>query len=405
MTQLASTSFTGTSISKSAVTDPSSHVSQGAPLDTLWYTRCPVPTGLGIAIQKGWLQQSFNAQGTKVKSLRESDDKSVRESHFDHNLQNSVRHGGNIPGIWAKAHGRDTRLLGLSWADETQLILTTQDSGIKTAADLKGRRVGLPKWLQVQIDFTRAQALRGLENALKTVDLKVSDVELVDYVIDASFSDAPAAPVVTSSEASLQSASSQDQAIQDQVIQLRAFSAGPARARSPEILGLLRGEVDAIFLKGAHAVQVAQLFDLHTVIDTGAHPDPLIRANNGTPRTLTVDRHLVENHYSAAVNLVEQVVRAERWAAANPESTRQYLARETNASEAVVTLAYGENAHLRLGTSFSEDNIRGLQDFVDFLARWNFIDASFDVREWIEARPLADAARRLAAIDAATTLA
>ena len=23
------------------------------PLDTLWYTRCPVPTGLGIAVQKG----------------------------------------------------------------------------------------------------------------------------------------------------------------------------------------------------------------------------------------------------------------------------------------------------------------------------------------------------------------
>ena len=25
------------------------------PLATLWYTRCPVPTGLGIAIQHGWL--------------------------------------------------------------------------------------------------------------------------------------------------------------------------------------------------------------------------------------------------------------------------------------------------------------------------------------------------------------
>ena len=26
------------------------------PLDTLWYTRCPVPTGLGIALQKGWVE-------------------------------------------------------------------------------------------------------------------------------------------------------------------------------------------------------------------------------------------------------------------------------------------------------------------------------------------------------------
>ena len=30
------------------------------------------------------------------------------------------------------------------------------------------------------IDFSRAQAIRGLENALKTVNLKVSDLELVD---------------------------------------------------------------------------------------------------------------------------------------------------------------------------------------------------------------------------------
>ena len=50
-------------------------------LDTLWYTRCPVPTGLGIALQKGWLEESFRAQCTNVQSLRESNDKAVRESN------------------------------------------------------------------------------------------------------------------------------------------------------------------------------------------------------------------------------------------------------------------------------------------------------------------------------------
>ena len=101
-------------------------------LDTLWYTRCPVPTGLGIALQKGWLEESFRSQCTNVQSLRESNDKAVRESHFDHTLQNSVRHGGNIPALWARASGRDTRVLGLSWSDETQLILSLPDSGIRT---------------------------------------------------------------------------------------------------------------------------------------------------------------------------------------------------------------------------------------------------------------------------------
>jgi 2'-hydroxybiphenyl-2-sulfinate desulfinase len=34
------------------------------PLDTLWYTRCPVPSGLGIAIQLGWMEEAFAAKGT-----------------------------------------------------------------------------------------------------------------------------------------------------------------------------------------------------------------------------------------------------------------------------------------------------------------------------------------------------
>ena len=335
-------------------------------LDTLWYTRCPVPTGLGIALQKGWLEESFRANNTIVKSLRESNDKAVRESHFDHTLQNSVRHGGNIPAIWARSAGRDTRVLGLSWADEVQLILTLQDSGIKTPKDLRGRRFGLPKWENVQIDFSRAQAVRGLENALRLDGLEVSDVELVDYVITAGQSDAPA----------------------ERVAGTQLFGGRRSGGQARELVGLLRGEVDAIFLKGASAAHLANLFGLHTVIDTGSHPEPLIRANNGTPRTLTVDRNLTDNHFDAAVRIVEQVIRAEEWAWAHPEETRQFLARESNSSEFWVTAAYGTDAHLRLRTNLNEASIIALQDFAHFLHRWKFIPNAVDVRDWIDARAL-----------------
>ena len=335
-------------------------------LDTLWYTRCPVPTGLGIALQKGWLEESFRANNTIVKSLRESNDKAVRESHFDHTLQNSVRHGGNIPAIWARSAGRDTRVLGLSWADEVQLILTLQDSGIETPKDLRGRRFGLPKWENVQIDFSRAQAVRGLENALRLDGLEVSDVELVDYVITAGQSDAPA----------------------ERVGGTQIFGGRRSGGQARELVGLLRGEVDAIFLKGASAAHLANLFGLHTVIDTGSHPEPLIRANNGTPRTLTVDRNLTDNHFDAAVRIVEQVIRAEEWAWAHPEETRQFLARESNSSEFWVTAAYGTDAHLRLRTNLNEASIIALQDFAHFLHRWKFIPNAVDVRDWIDARAL-----------------
>jgi 2'-hydroxybiphenyl-2-sulfinate desulfinase len=336
------------------------------PLDTLWYTRCPVPTGLGIAVQKGWLDETLGALGTQVQSMRESANQAVRESHFDHSLQNSVRHGGNIPAIWARAQGRQTRVIGLSWADEVQLILTRPDSGIKTVKDLKGRTFGLPDWANAQIDFTRAQALRGLENALKLEGLEVRDVERVDYRYGGTFSDNQAQDIAGTPVA----------------------SSHRAEGRNAELLGLLRGEVDAIFLKGSSAAQLAHDLSLHTVIDTGSHPEPLIRSNNGTPRTLSVDQHLLDQHYDVAVGILDSVLRAEQWAWQHPDDTRRYLARETNSSEYWVRAAYGEDAHLRLKTELAESAIAALQDFTAFLHRWNFIPQQFDVRDWIDTRPL-----------------
>ncbi|TGX54662.1 ABC transporter substrate-binding protein [Sphingomonas gei] len=337
-------------------------------LDTLWYTRCPVPTGLGIAIQQGWLEDAFKVQGTRVESILESNDFATRESHFSHKVRNSVRHGGNIPAISARALGRDTRLLGLSWADESQLILASPESGIESVRDLKGRRFGLPNWKHVEIDFTRAQALRGLENALSLEGLSVGDVELVDQDIESHYSDEPAANVAGT------------------------LAGRRGRNNNQEVVALLRGEVDAIFLKGAHGAQVAHQFGLTTVIDTGAHPEPLIRANNGTPRTLAVDGHLLDNHFDAAVTIVEQVLRAEAWAQDHPSEVRRYLARETNASEYWVSVAYGDDAQTRLRTDLAEQSLNALQDFTDFLHRWKFIPTSFDVRQWADARPL-DAAQ------------
>ncbi|QHB27287.1 ABC transporter [Pseudomonas monteilii] len=209
------------------------------PLETLWYTHSPVPTGLGIAVQSGRLAEAFTPFGTNIQSLRESSEREVREAHYDHHLQNSVRHGGNIPAIWAYASGVETRVLGLSWSDEVQLILTTEESGVRSIRDLKNRRFGLPKWANVQIDFTRAQALRGLENALKLEGLAVADVELVDYPYGGTYSD-DAKQHLYGAEVSLDTS---------------RFS-----RRNNELIGLLRGDIDAIFLKGAHAVHLAHEF-------------------------------------------------------------------------------------------------------------------------------------------------
>lgn len=336
------------------------------PLDTLWYTHSPVPTGLGIAVESGRLAEAFRQYGTNIQGLRESSDREVREAHFDHHLPNSVRHGGNTPAIWAKASGVDTRLLGLSWSDEVQLILTTVESGVKTVRDLRNRRFGLPKWANVQIDFGRAQALRSLENALHLEGLGIQDVELVDYPYGGTHSDEPIRHVFGA-----------------QVALNRR-----SRRRNNELIGLLRGDIDAIFMKGAHAVQLADEFGLHVIIDTGSHPDPMVRSNIGTPRTLTVDQHLLTHHFDAAVLIVETVLRAEQWAWSHADETRRFLARELNTSEYWVAAAYGEDAHRRLVTRLEDGSLKALQDLTDFLERHGFIKHRFDVRDWIDERPL-----------------
>jgi ABC-type nitrate/sulfonate/bicarbonate transport system substrate-binding protein len=226
------------------------------------------------------------------------------------------------------------------------------------------------------MDFSRAQSLRGLENALSLEGLAVKDVELVDYVRERKFGD--------------------DQ--QKDVGGTLVSTGSRGNSFNNELIGLLRREVDAIFLKGAHGAQAAHDFGLVTVIDTGSHPDPLIRSNNGTPRTLTVDANLIENHFDATVTIVEQVLRAQAWAHSHPDETRRFLARETNSSEYWTRVAYGEDAHDRLKTDLAESSINAIQHFTDFLARHKLIPESFKVRDWVDVRPFEAVQQRRAAI-------
>ncbi|HXZ09102.1 MAG TPA: ABC transporter substrate-binding protein, partial [Paraburkholderia sp.] len=51
-------------------------------------------------------------------------DVTIRRSHFTHSQPWSFRQGGNIPALWARSQGSDTRLIGLSWVDEFQALIT-----------------------------------------------------------------------------------------------------------------------------------------------------------------------------------------------------------------------------------------------------------------------------------------
>ena len=348
-----------------------------APAAKVWYTRCPVPTPAGIAIQQGWIEAGLAQCGLGIDSIRDSNDRTVRNSHFDHTLSNSFRQGGNIPAIWAKAAGRDTRLVGLTWTDEYQVVIALPGRGLSTVKDLKGRKIGLPKRLNDSIDFTRAQALRGVLGVTAAAGITAKELELVDLPIARSFVDA-----------------------EQPLVGGRGQQPSRTYRRdgfATELFALVRGEVDAIFVKGAHGAELANQLGAVVVADIGNHPDRLVRANNATPRTLTVDGELVRQRPDAVARITRAILDGGAWAEAHPNETRAYIARETGSNDEWVRFAYGDDLHQQLRTDLAEENLTALQHFTDFLHQHGFLPNSFDVRAWSEPSALAAAARLPAA--------
>lgn len=330
-------------------------------IETLWYTRCPVPTPLGIAAQLGWVEAEFAADGIAVRTLQDEVDPKLRESHFDHKLDNSFRQGGNIPAIWARSKGRQTRVVGLSWTDEAQVILVLPNSDIRSVKDLKRRRLGVATRPADIIDFWKATTIRAYVAALKLEGLSEADVEFVEL---------PRTEVSSIAVAR------------------RAEPAGAIIEESLEAQALLRGDVDAIFHKGSRGLELADALGARIVYDVGKHPDPNVRVNNGSPRTLTVDAGLLESNLPLVVRLVKQVLLAGQWAQQHPKEAVAYVAQETRSSQDAVLRAYGKDVNHNLKTDLRETSIAALSDFKGFLFKWKFIPNDFDVATWIDPRPL-----------------
>lgn len=331
-------------------------MSENSTVESIWYTRCPVPTPLGLAARQGWFADEFGGEGIVIRTLQDTQDPALRESHYDHRLPHSFRQGGNVPAIWARSRGTDTRVIGLNWVDEAQLILSLPGSGIDTPAQLAGRRIGLPRHAN-SIDHARASALRGVTVALSVGGLSTTDVSLIDLVV-------PQTPVGTGWNTAGGGYGSQFEALK-------------------------RGEVDVIFVKGARGLQAAIEQGTQIVYDLRQHPDARVRANNGAPRPITVDAALLEDHPHIVDRFLKRIVQIGDWARSHPAETVAYIARESGSTDDWVRKAYGADIHLHQGTDLEPASIEALSGYKTFLFEHGFIPADFDVLAWIDPAPLA----------------
>jgi ABC-type nitrate/sulfonate/bicarbonate transport system substrate-binding protein len=329
----------------------------------LWYTRCPVPTATGIALIHGWLQGEFGKSGIDLKSVRASEDRAVRESHYNHSLSGMFREGGNVPPIWARAGGQDTVVVGITWVDEEQLLLVRGDSDIKSLADLKGRRFGVPKHATRHVDVGRAEDLHAFVTGLGLAGLATSDVELVD---------------IAGEEFDLKE-------VFDRDLTLR-----------PTIQALHAGHVDVAYAKGSTSATLVEKLGLRSVLDINAHPDRFVRVNAGTPRPITVDRALATERPDLVARYLAVLIQTGRWAERHPDAVVKAIATETATSEASVRRGYGPDLPLRFLPSLSEEYVRGLEIQKNFLRDFGFIAQDFDYAGWIDPVPLAIAAELVA---------
>ncbi|MFF0445319.1 ABC transporter substrate-binding protein [Streptomyces sp. NPDC004609] len=318
--------------------------------ETIWFTRCPVPTATGIASDLGWLEHEFARDEITVRSLQDAPAESARDHHYTHALEGLFREGGNVPALWARSRGEPTRLVGLTWIEERQVVLVPADSGIHEARQLRGRRLAVPRH-PLAIDFWRAMALRGFEGALATAGLTLADAELVDVPAD-----------------------------------------GHEGQWAAELAALDAGRVDAVYAKGAPAVEAAVRHRARVAVELDAHGDPGTRVNNGTPRPITVRESLLAEHPDLVARFLSVLLRAAAWAADRPGDLARILSAETGAGPAAVAGAYRARTRRDLRIDLSDERLGLLARQEHALRGLGFLAAPVDVRAWADPEPLRRAA-------------
>lgn len=345
-----------------------------APLKDIWFTRCPVPTATGLAYKLGWLDEEFAKDGITVKTLQDQKNSQFSRHHYDHDFPALIREGGNILAIAARAQGARTRLVGLTWIDEWQVILVRKDSGIKTPQDLKGKRLALPDWSPHEIpshargsSIARGMSLQGYRGALRYANLGFEDVTLV-------------------------------QVSSEPLSQNGTRSLGSSLWSGLDYLA--RGEVDAVYVKGASAVDAAIKVGAVVGIDLDALPGREFRVNNGTPRPITVHEDFLEHHFDLLVRFLAQTLRAADWAKDNLASVKSILSEETRGSAEGVNQAYKNDFHLNLHPSLSDDRLALFESQKTSLWLHGFSERDFSLANWIDTRPLQAAHELLHAVHA-----
>jgi ABC-type nitrate/sulfonate/bicarbonate transport system substrate-binding protein len=331
----------------------------------LWATRCPVPCATAIALQQRWIHAEFETEGIRVATLQETDDAQLRLRPVYHNLRGLFHEGGNIAAFWARAYGfANTAVIGLTWADEYQAILTRPNEDLIGPGSLQGKRLALPTSNDTCLNMWRAMALRAYLTTLELAGYDSDDAQFVDVV---------SVPTAVDAQQSQSDA------------WLKA-----------SIDALLRRRVDAVYVRGAAAKRLKRMHALGVAFDISASRNLATRISDSTPRLLTIDRDFLAEHPNVVARYLAVLLQTAKWAELHAKESRRILANHLQIDPSILLSGYGRFVHRHLSVQLTPKLVLALIDQKNFLLRHRFIPADFDVTDWINPQPLMEAQRLVA---------
>ncbi|WP_437882345.1 ABC transporter substrate-binding protein [Pseudomonas sp. LRF_L74] len=334
-----------------------------------YYTICPVLVASNVAVELGWLDEEFERAGARADYLRSLPREQGWLPHFNHSLSPLFRDGGAIPTIAAKADRVDSVLLGLTATQRGGQILARASEGLHHVRQLRGRCIGLPRYLgSERIDFVRAISEYAFEAALGAAGLAPGDVHRLD--LDGAEQPPEYLPARRPS------------GFWPQLVETPALQSREARA-------LLDGQVDAIYSRRpGFTRELVESGAVTVLADLGQVPDWTQALENG-PFTMVVDRAFAEAHPQVVVAFLRASIRAGRWINGNRDAAAQLLLRVTSFPDTqLLRAAIGE---LDFVPNLSPRNLAAIELRRRFLRSRGYLNNDFAVDQWADPRYLAEA--------------
>ena len=342
-----------------------------------YYTNCPLVSPSNVDQEIGWVKEEFKKMDIAYRFLRSTTENDWYP-HYVHNLDNLMRYGGCNPAIHVQADVRRTRLIGTTHVYEGGCMLVRARDPIYRMVDLKGKKIGLTKSLNViKNDWWRIQEEQGIELMLMLNDMTRDDVEIVDFPYPDDWYDNPAmlAPMENPSELWLKRDHKHDLAFR------------------PLETALLNGTVDAIYTQSKVFQHIQeQTSQLKAIENLANYPDWTLQGAN-VPATCTVSDVACEEHPELVVTLLKGLIKVGRWANEHKHAAAAILDKQTYYLDVEDT--YRGIKDVDLVPSLSPYNLEALQINKDFMLSHGYIENDFDVFEWAAPEFLEKAATEL----------